>query len=470
MEFKSSIYISDRDRIERALQIFLDLEETFKPILDNINELLDLPNLISQFDPDTVALLKDIAENLEEIIKVSTVEFGVDDGYLSWRFATDPDWTPIISMDELKGDEGTGIEIAGSVDEYADLPDDLGIEDAGKLYLVKDNGLFYVWDGTSFPSESDGIDLQGPPGTTLFSELEDDPKDNALLSDYLDGKADVLNYEITKDLEPVSSGTGSQPLIILLGRWDQDVALQGTLYGLVAHFDVRSNIVINFNLLNSISGSATVRRINIEADATNGYFHVYARRVEYEGNEYIGIELSGTSANWYPYRFAFRGRTRNSNYVLEAVNLSQVTVNGDYDAVYSTSGATRTVWGNQRYNGHVDATGFNITANDFISGEHRLTNKADKLQTYENRSSNYTITDAETHDVDRITGNNDVTVTLTTDPPSGFWRVIRQRDEGRAILNPTSGTQIRGATETTGPDSSLLLMRVGQMTWEVYGG
>src|SRR5690625_3182482 len=101
MEFKSSTYISDRDRIERALQIFLDLEETFKPILDNINELLDLPNLISQFDPDTLALLKDIADNLKVIIKVTTVELVVDDGYLSWMFATYPSWTPIISMDEL---------------------------------------------------------------------------------------------------------------------------------------------------------------------------------------------------------------------------------------------------------------------------------------------------------------------------------------------------------------------------------
>lgn len=468
MEFKSSIYISDRDRIERALQIFLDLEETFKPILDNINELLDLPNLISQFDPDTVALLKDIAENLEEIIKVSTVEFGVDDGYLSWRFATDPDWTPIISMDELKGDEGTGIEIAGSVEEYADLPDDLGIEDAGKLYLVKDNGLFYVWDGTSFPSEADGIDLQGPPGTTLFSELEDDPKDNTLLREYLDGKLDTIDdltpsgtVERVLNMTSLVSGNGNTPLYILLGRYDQSHIVMGNIYGFPPWVDSRN--VVNINILSTvlISPQSTERSVKYDMNLHQNYTTVTTDIVTYEGDRYIAIGFTGPTNNRYATNWKFRGIT-SQNYSLLVVPASQVS---DVET-FTTAGVTesgRKIRGNTTVDGTHRAT-------DYISGEHRLTNKADKLQTYENRASNYTITDAETHDVDRITGNNDVTVTLTTDPPSGFWRVIRQRDQGRAILSPSSGTQIRGATETTGPDSSLLLMRVGQMTWEVYGG
>jgi len=65
-----------------------------------------------------------------------------------------------------QGPAGEGIEIAGSVATYADLPDDLGTGDAGKGYLVQADGKLYIWDGDSFPADGDGADFQGPQGET----------------------------------------------------------------------------------------------------------------------------------------------------------------------------------------------------------------------------------------------------------------------------------------------------------------
>lgn len=62
------------------------------------------------------------------------------------------------------GQDGAGIEISGSVPTYADLPTDLGPGDAGNGYLTQDEGLLYIWDGTSFPPEADGVEFRGPQG------------------------------------------------------------------------------------------------------------------------------------------------------------------------------------------------------------------------------------------------------------------------------------------------------------------
>lgn len=63
-----------------------------------------------------------------------------------------------------KGDDGTGIAIAGSVATYDDLPDDLTAGDAGDGYLVEEDGLLYIWSGTAFPSDGNGVAFQGPQG------------------------------------------------------------------------------------------------------------------------------------------------------------------------------------------------------------------------------------------------------------------------------------------------------------------
>lgn len=64
----------------------------------------------------------------------------------------------------VPGQDGTGIEIAGSVPAYSNLPTGLGAADAGKAYLVQADGLLYVWSGTSFPSNGTGAQFRGPAG------------------------------------------------------------------------------------------------------------------------------------------------------------------------------------------------------------------------------------------------------------------------------------------------------------------
>jgi|GEM_PF-1359173 len=62
------------------------------------------------------------------------------------------------------GEDGAGIEIAGSVPTYGDLPTDLGPGDAGAGYLVQSDGLLYIWSGTAFPTDGDGVEFRGPEG------------------------------------------------------------------------------------------------------------------------------------------------------------------------------------------------------------------------------------------------------------------------------------------------------------------
>lgn len=63
-----------------------------------------------------------------------------------------------------KGEDGAGIEIAGSVTTYANLPKNLTAGDAGKGYLVEADGLLYIWDGTHFPANGKGVEFRGPGG------------------------------------------------------------------------------------------------------------------------------------------------------------------------------------------------------------------------------------------------------------------------------------------------------------------
>ena len=64
-----------------------------------------------------------------------------------------------------KGDDGQGIEIAGTVSTYAGLPSGLTASDAGKAYLVEADGLLYIWDGLRFPTNGAGVQFRGPAGT-----------------------------------------------------------------------------------------------------------------------------------------------------------------------------------------------------------------------------------------------------------------------------------------------------------------
>lgn len=62
------------------------------------------------------------------------------------------------------GRDGTGIQIAGSVAAYSNLPTGLTSADAGKAYIVNADGKLYIWSGTSFPSNGNGQTFTGPAG------------------------------------------------------------------------------------------------------------------------------------------------------------------------------------------------------------------------------------------------------------------------------------------------------------------
>lgn len=62
------------------------------------------------------------------------------------------------------GEDGAGIEIAGTVATYANLPTNLTPADEGKGYYVEDEGRLYIWNGTMFPADGDGVHIQGPQG------------------------------------------------------------------------------------------------------------------------------------------------------------------------------------------------------------------------------------------------------------------------------------------------------------------
>lgn len=63
-----------------------------------------------------------------------------------------------------KGEDGKGVEVAGQVATYADLPSDLTEADAGSAYIVEADGDLYVWSGAAFPADGNGVDFVGPEG------------------------------------------------------------------------------------------------------------------------------------------------------------------------------------------------------------------------------------------------------------------------------------------------------------------
>lgn len=64
----------------------------------------------------------------------------------------------------VPGPPGAGVNLAGAVPAYGDLPGGLGVGDAGAAYLVQSNGKLYVWSGMAWPSEANGADFRGEQG------------------------------------------------------------------------------------------------------------------------------------------------------------------------------------------------------------------------------------------------------------------------------------------------------------------
>jgi hypothetical protein len=76
----------------------------------------------------------------------------------------------------VKGEDGIGINIAGTVPNHASLPTS-GVV-SGDAYLNEADGLLYIYDGVSFPSDGNGVEfrgyqgLQGSIGTIGFQGVQ----------------------------------------------------------------------------------------------------------------------------------------------------------------------------------------------------------------------------------------------------------------------------------------------------------
>ncbi|PTR42017.1 hypothetical protein C8K38_111186 [Rhodococcus sp. OK611] len=69
-----------------------------------------------------------------------------------------------------KGDVGAGVNLAGTVANYAELAGIiLGPADAGTAYVNNGDGLLYVWSGSAWPASGDGAAFRGLQGKSLAS-------------------------------------------------------------------------------------------------------------------------------------------------------------------------------------------------------------------------------------------------------------------------------------------------------------
>lgn len=62
------------------------------------------------------------------------------------------------------GQSGQNFIYGGTVATYTSLPSGLGPQNANTGYVCSDDGLMYVWNGTTFPSLGSGAPFQGPQG------------------------------------------------------------------------------------------------------------------------------------------------------------------------------------------------------------------------------------------------------------------------------------------------------------------
>lgn len=64
----------------------------------------------------------------------------------------------------VPGKPGVGLNVDAEVPTYAALPTGLTEADAGRKVRVVADGLIYMWSGTAWPAEGDGIEVRGEEG------------------------------------------------------------------------------------------------------------------------------------------------------------------------------------------------------------------------------------------------------------------------------------------------------------------
>ncbi len=80
--------------------------------------------------------------------------------------------TPGGVLVPVAGRDGSGLQLAGVLSTYAELPTDLGPADSGVGYLVLTDNRAYLWNGYQWPAEGNGAPLkgdQGDPGRGVVS-------------------------------------------------------------------------------------------------------------------------------------------------------------------------------------------------------------------------------------------------------------------------------------------------------------
>lgn len=80
-----------------------------------------------------------------------------------------------------KGEPGAGLQIAGSVNTYSELPSDLTEDDAGKAYFNQDDGKLYIWTGAAWPAEGEGSQFKGDAGLDALECGKKFTKDSSVI-------------------------------------------------------------------------------------------------------------------------------------------------------------------------------------------------------------------------------------------------------------------------------------------------
>lgn len=110
----------------------------------------------------------------------------------------------------VAGRDGTSIRIAGTVDTYADLPDGLGAEDRGALYIVTVDGLGYVWSGTEWPADGAGVEIQGPQGAAGRGYADVTVDGNTLVFTATDESTERVTVPALVDAETAAARAATQ--------------------------------------------------------------------------------------------------------------------------------------------------------------------------------------------------------------------------------------------------------------------
>lgn len=100
--------------------------------------------------------------------------------------------------------------------------------------------------------------------------------------------------------------------------------------------------------------------------------------------------------------------------------------------------------------------------------------KAEKNQTWQGRTSNWTLAVSDSNRIDRCTSTSAVNATVPPNSseafPVGYWRVIRQVGAGQITVVEGGGVTVNGNKKTSGQNEGLMLVKVDTNEWDAYGG